>query len=588
LTKVARDAIRQRFVGAEMGITGANFLVAETGMVVLVTNDGSDRMTAALPRIHVAIAGIDKVVPAIEDVAVLLKLLARSATGQPITSYTTFIGGPKAPGEEDGPEEFHVVVVDNGRTKLLEDPELREALYCIKCGACANVCPVYQQVGGHTYGWIYSGPIGAVISPVMTGLKEAKALPYASTLCGACGDVCPVKIDLPRLLVHLRTKLADGDARTERSSSWVQRLAMRRWADTVKTRVAMERAPGLSRLLRIPGTQGHRVPLPLGSSQDLPSPSVQSFHQLWHERLSVSEESDRHEPRRITAQAPQVEEAHVSDVAANAEAPAGTERGSGKRGGEQAPLTSRVQESTAKESFLQHVRVALGRQKPLTHAPGHPPLKTTLPRHQEKVRTVHARVEARRAQLIPRLLEGAAQVGWEVHRVNSSIEAARIVGEIARRLRVRRAVRSAQEIFRRVEVDGALRTAGVSLVTLASGRQRRASDIRHLAREADLGIVGADYMVADTASCALIPRKGLARITSQAPPALVVLAEAEQVVESLDDLLALRRLEHLRTRVRTPHIMTLISGPSRTMDIELTMTTGVHGPGQVFLVLIAP
>ena len=292
LTKIARDTMRQRFAGAEMGITGANFLVAETGMAVLVTNEGNGRMTADMPRIHVAIAGIDKVVPAIEDVAVFLKLLARSATGQPITSYTTFIGGPKAQGEEDGPEEFHVVVVDNGRTKLLEDPELREALYCINCGACSNVCPVYQQVGGHTYGWVYSGPIGAVISPVMTGLKEAKALPYASTLCGACRDVCPVKIDLPRLLVHLRWKLAEGDARTERSSSWVQRLAMRRWADTVKTRVAMERAPGLSRLLRMPGAQGHRVPLPLGSGQDLPAQPVQSFHQLWHERLSVAEESD--------------------------------------------------------------------------------------------------------------------------------------------------------------------------------------------------------------------------------------------------------------------------------------------------------
>ena len=251
-------------------------------------------------------------------------------------------------------------------------------------------------------------------------------------------------------------------------------------------------------------------------------------------------------------------------------------------------MTSRIQESPARESFLQRVRLALGRQEPLTHAPGHPPLKTTLPRHQEKVRTVQARAEARRPLLIPRLLEGAAQAGWEVHRVSSSNEAALMVGEIARRLRVRRAVRSAQEIFRRVEVDRALRGAGVSPVTLASGRQRRAADIRRLAWEADLGIVGADYVVADTASCVLIPRKGLARLTSLAPPALVVLAEAEQVVESLDDLLALRRLEYLRTRGRMPHIMTLISGPSRTMDIELTMTTGVHGPGQVFLVLIAP
>jgi L-lactate utilization protein LutC len=248
--------------------------------------------------------------------------------------------------------------------------------------------------------------------------------------------------------------------------------------------------------------------------------------------------------------------------------------------------TSQGTQNMEKEAFFSRVRQALGRDIPLAHTPDHPALKTALPRQQEKVRTVLAKVEARRLSLLPQLAERAAGAGWHVHRVASYNEAALMVGEIARKLNARRIVRSSEEIFRRTEVDMALRSVRVAPIVLASGRQRRRSDLQPLAWKAELGIVGVDYAIAETGSCVVTPRRGVARMTSLAPPALIALVEAEQVLESLDDLLALRRLEYVRSRGRTPLSMTIISGPSRTADIEFTLTTGVHGPGEVYMVLI--
>jgi L-lactate dehydrogenase complex protein LldF len=178
--------------------------VAETGTIVIVENEGNARLTTSHPRIHVAVMGIEKVVPRLADLGVLLRLLARSSTGQRASVYVSLITGPRRPGEADGPDEFHLVILDNGRTRLLADPELREALRCIRCGACLNVCPIFERAGGHAYESVYSGPIGAVITPVFEGLTRAGDLPFASTLCGACAEVCPVRIDLPRMLAELR------------------------------------------------------------------------------------------------------------------------------------------------------------------------------------------------------------------------------------------------------------------------------------------------------------------------------------------------------------------------------------------------
>lgn len=211
LARIAREVLREKFLHAEMGITGGNFLIAETGTLVMVTNEGNGRMCTTLPDLHVAVVGIDKVIPDWESLTVFLKLLARSATGQKLSTYTQFITGPRRAEGEFGPKEFHLVLLDNGRSKILKDPVGRDVLKCIRCGACSNVCPVYKNVGGFAYGSFISGPIGAILSPQMLGTQAARELPYASTLCGACADVCPVKIPIPTILRHLRRRVAQGD-----------------------------------------------------------------------------------------------------------------------------------------------------------------------------------------------------------------------------------------------------------------------------------------------------------------------------------------------------------------------------------------
>jgi len=211
LTRIARTAPREKFLTAGLGISGGNFLVAETGTLVLVTNEGNGRMCTTMPDVHVAVVGIDKVIPDWESLTVFLKLLARSASGQKLSTYTQFITGPRRAEGEFGPKEFHLVLLDNGRSRVLKDPVGREVFKCIRCGACANVCPVYKNVGGFAYGWFLSGPIGAILTPQILGTPVARELPYASTLCGACADVCPVKIPIPTILRHLRRRVAQGD-----------------------------------------------------------------------------------------------------------------------------------------------------------------------------------------------------------------------------------------------------------------------------------------------------------------------------------------------------------------------------------------
>ncbi len=203
INNYARQSLRQKFLRAEMGISGANFAVAETGTIVLVTNEGNGRLVSSAPRVHVAVMGADKVIPTMDDLPVLLSLLTRSATGQPISVYVSMLSGPRRADDVDGPEEFHLVIMDNGRSKFF-GTEFQEMLNCIRCGACLNVCPVYKTVGGHAYGGVYSGPMGAVLMPGLGGLSDFGDLSHASSLCGACRDACPVMIDIPRMLLAWR------------------------------------------------------------------------------------------------------------------------------------------------------------------------------------------------------------------------------------------------------------------------------------------------------------------------------------------------------------------------------------------------
>jgi L-lactate dehydrogenase complex protein LldF len=242
LTQAARRQLREAFLSAEVGITGANFGVAETGSVCLVTNEGNGRLTSSLPRVHIALMGIERVVPTLADLAVLLRLLARSATGQKLSVYTTLLTGPRRADDPDGPEELHVVLLDNGRSQLLGG-RYREMLNCIRCGACLNVCPVYRKAGGGAYGPVYSGPMGAVLAPLLAGLERAPALPHASSLCGACTAACPVKIPLHELLLELRKDLVEGRVASRR-----ERLAFTLWSLAWSSRLGYRLSTALARL----------------------------------------------------------------------------------------------------------------------------------------------------------------------------------------------------------------------------------------------------------------------------------------------------------------------------------------------------
>jgi L-lactate dehydrogenase complex protein LldF len=236
LTMIARRALRQKYVAADIGISGANFLIAETGQISITENEGNARLCTSLPPVHIALVGVEKILPRLADLALFLPLLATAGTGQALTCYNTLIGGPRGPGESDGPEEFHVVLLDNHRSRLLAEPERRDALRCIRCGACLNVCPVFKNIGGHTYGTTYQGPIGAVITPHLRGLKAWRHLSYATSLCGACTETCPVGIDLHHHLLNNRHQAMSQDAPRPERAGWrifaalMRRPALFSWA----------------------------------------------------------------------------------------------------------------------------------------------------------------------------------------------------------------------------------------------------------------------------------------------------------------------------------------------------------------------
>jgi L-lactate dehydrogenase complex protein LldF len=277
LARVARETLRAEFLTATMGISGVNFAVAETGTLVVVENEGNARLTTTLPRIHVAVTGIEKVIPRLADLGVLLRLLAPSATGQRASVYVSLLSGPRRPGDADGPEELHLVLVDGGRTRLRADPELREALRCIRCAACLNACPVDQRAGGHAYGSVYGGPIGAVLTPALRGTAHAAQLPFASTLCGACAEVCPVKIDLPRLLLVLRQRVVRAGA-----GGRLDRVFARIWAASCAAPRRLAAGGLVARLfLRLVRRAGvaHRLPPVVSGAAGL-TPGLASFRSL--------------------------------------------------------------------------------------------------------------------------------------------------------------------------------------------------------------------------------------------------------------------------------------------------------------------
>jgi L-lactate dehydrogenase complex protein LldF len=287
----ARGVLRDHYLTADMGITGGNFFVAESGSVVLVTNEGNATLATTLPRVHVAISGIEKVVPTLEDVATLLRLLPRSATGQSISNYVDVLSGTKGAGEFHGAEHMYFILVDSGRTGVLAS-DVKEALRCIRCGACMNHCPVYQNVGGHSYGWVYPGPIGSILTPMYVGLENAHDLPSASTFCNQCGVVCPVRIPLPDLQRKLREQAFERALKP-----WSERAGIKAWAWLAKRPALYSAMSRLGvRVLRAMGGRDHLIRrLPLGGgwteARDMPAPAGRTFRELYRARQASGREA---------------------------------------------------------------------------------------------------------------------------------------------------------------------------------------------------------------------------------------------------------------------------------------------------------
>jgi L-lactate dehydrogenase complex protein LldF len=282
LAQVGRRLLRGKFYESDLGISGANFAVAETGTIVLITNEGNGRLTTTCPRVHIALMGIEKVIPRLADLPVFLKLLARAATGHALTVYTTLLTGPRRAGDLDGPEQFHLVLLDNGRSKVLGTP-FRESLQCIRCGACLNACPVYRRIGGHAYGGVYSGPIGSILTPLYDSVSANPHLPHASSLCGACLSACPVRINIPRMLIGLRElQHHESKKRWEKLAYTLWAQVLRRpWLYRVMTRLARAALRPLSTkgwLSRLPGPGSGWT-----SVRDFPAPAPRSFRERWNQ-----------------------------------------------------------------------------------------------------------------------------------------------------------------------------------------------------------------------------------------------------------------------------------------------------------------
>ncbi|HMY77666.1 MAG TPA: LutB/LldF family L-lactate oxidation iron-sulfur protein [Thauera aminoaromatica] len=289
LIQIGRETLRRNFFEADIGVSGVNFAIAETGTLLLVENEGNGRMSTTVPPVHIAVTGIEKVVENLRDVIPLLSLLTRSATGQPITTYVNMISGPRKADELDGPQEVHLVLLDNGRSQAFADGELRQTLNCIRCGACMNHCPVYTRIGGHAYGTVYPGPIGKIVTPHMLGLETTRDLPTASSMCGACGEVCPVKIPIPSLLRRLREEAVRAPAAEPHhvrgqgaKHSRKETLVWRVWR-TLNT------SPGLYRAAMYAGTRLRGLmPADIGPwtrYRSAPKPAARSLHELAREHL---------------------------------------------------------------------------------------------------------------------------------------------------------------------------------------------------------------------------------------------------------------------------------------------------------------
>jgi L-lactate dehydrogenase complex protein LldF len=524
LAEAARLHLRQKFLSARMGVSGANFAVAETGTVCVVESEGNGRMCTTLPEVLVTLMGVEKILSSWQDMEVFLQLLPRSSTGERMNPYTSFWTGVR---EGDGPREFHLVLMDNGRTNALADELGRQALRCIRCSACLNVCPVYSRVGGHAYESVYPGPIGAILTPQLRGMEAAGSLPYASSLCGACGDVCPVKIEIPRLLTHLRAR-----ERAEAGAADPERLAMRGLYRAFSSRDAYERAQRLARAASRPLARNGklpRVPGPLAGwtmSRDLPAPAKESFRDWW-----LRTRGER-------------------DTGAVPIRPARTRSTSSPTWGPDV-----AGPGDARAVVLARVRAALtaaGDAEGPDHA--EPAYRTVDERSREEIVAVFA--------------ERVAEYRATVDRVTEEQVAARVAA-ICQEHGTRRLGVAA-------DLPSLWRPDGVELV---EDDGLSAHELDRL----DGALTACAAGIAETGSFVLDGGPGQGRRALTLVPDLHVCVIAEDQIAGLVP----EAVERLEPAVREGRPLTFVSGPSATSDIELDRVEGVHGPRILHVLVVS-
>ncbi len=546
LTRAARKALRAKLLGADMGISGCNIACAETGHIALVSNEGNIRVATTMPKIHVALMGMERVADTLRDHDMLLRLLTRGAAVQNLSTYVSFIGGPRQTGETDGPEEFHLVIIDNGRSRILADPRYREVLACIRCGACLNACPVYGRIGGHAYHSPYPGPIGAVVTPLLRGVNANADLCKGETLCGACRDICPVHNDLPRMLSELRHALAYGDSQWQTTpASKTERFGFQLWARAMRSRGTYNALLKAARFLQTPFLRdGVLRSIPVGpaarwtQTRDLPPIARESFGERWRRGGIIAQPMD-----------------HTS-VARQPSSPCGTQT-------------------------IPHISSE-------TAAPGDFGYMAVLPRAPQRTLT-------ERLALLDILRRAATPLNLVVHTVAGTSEATQCITDIAIVTETewggdKRVSMHSHPLLATLRLPEALKEHGIAVHCSAAADAPQTADEAALAQRsaveaAYIGVTSAEWCVVDSATIALRTLPGRPRSTSLVPSVHVAVIRLEQLLATLPELYAEWSAEQ-QTGKPLPCSLTLISGPSKTADIEACMVHGAHGPRAMHLVVI--
>jgi L-lactate dehydrogenase complex protein LldF len=536
LAEAARLHLRRTFLRARMGVSGANFAVAETGSVCVVESEGNGRMCTTLPDVLVTLMGVEKVVSEWRDMEVMLQLLPRSSTGERMNPYTSFWSGVRG---GDGPREFHLVLLDNGRTAALADELGRQALRCIRCSACLNSCPVYARVGGHAYGSVYPGPIGAILTPQLVGVDKAGSLPFASSLCGACAEVCPVQIEIPKLLVHLRGEAVAGRGRLDPES-----VAMRTLYRSFRNRSAYERAQRLGRAAGRPLVRDGRIrrlPGPLSawtSVRDMPPVAQQTFREWWRERGIPSS------PRTVFS--------HATPPTPMSSSPAAISSGPPRSGLSSSRVDGgRTHADGARAAVLARVRAAIAGATPVD-----------VPRDYRR------HDDASHAEVVGRFEQRAGDYNATVRRVAA--------GELAQAI----ARACGEHGARRIAVPGDLPGGWVAIgLETVRDDALTAAELDAL----DGALTGCALAIAETGTIVLDGGPGQGRRALTLMPDLHVCVVREQQVVGLVP----EAIERLAPAAGQGRPLTFVSGPSATSDIELSRVEGVHGPRRLAILLVA-